>query len=157
MLEGRLKYYPGFITPMIALGRAYDQMEQPAEAQAILEESIKLSPENLRPHRTLLKIYQNQGQQGLARQSCAAVLTANPRDEKALSIQDSSGGPVQEEPAPPKPSVPREPQAFPTQANVSSDRTEVPAPSPRTGVVVQLEAWLRIIESRRRDRTEANS
>ncbi len=157
VLEDGLKYYPGFITAMVALGRAYDQMKQPAKAQAILEESIKLSPENLRAHRTLIKIYQNQGQQDLALQSCAAILTANPRDEEALSIQASLGGPVQEEPAQPKPSVPREPQAFAPQLNVSSGRTEVPAPSPRTGVVVQLEAWLRTIESRRRDRTAANS
>lgn len=157
VLEDGLKYYPGFITAMVALGRAYDQMEQPAKAQAILEESIKLSPENLRAHRTLIKIYQNQGQQDLALQSCAAILTANPRDEEALSIQASLGGPVQQEPAQPKPSAPREPQAFAPQLNVSSDRTEVPAPSPRTGVVVQLEAWLRTIESRRRDHTAANS
>ena len=156
VLEDGLKYYPGFITAMVALGRAYDQMEQPAKAQAILEESIKLSPENLRAHRTLIKIYQSQGQQDLALQSCAAILTANPRDEEALSIQASLGGPVQQEPQP-KPAAPREPQACATQVHVSSDRTEVPAPSPRTGVVAQLEAWLRTIESRRRDRPAANS
>ncbi len=156
VLEDGLKYYPGFITAMVALGRAYDQMEQPAKAQAILEESIKLSPENLRAHRTLIKIYQSQGQQDLALQSCSAILTANPRDEEALSVQASFGGPVKQEAAEPAPSAPREPQAFAAQTNVSSDPTDVPAPSPRTGVVVQLEAWLRTIEARRRDRDAAN-
>ncbi len=159
VLEDGLKYYPGFITAMVALGRAYDQMEQPAKAQAILEESIKLSPENLRAHRTLLKIYQSQGQNDLALQSCSAILTANPRDEEALSVQASLGGPVkqEQEPAQPKPSAPREPHAFATQTDVQSDLQAVPVPSPHTGVVVQLEAWLRTIESRRRDRAATNS
>ncbi len=86
---------------MVALGCAYDQMEQPAKTQAILEESIKLSPENLRAHRTLIKIYQSQGQQDLALQSYAAVLTADPQDEEALSVQASFGGPVKQEAAEP--------------------------------------------------------
>ncbi|MCX5720661.1 MAG: tetratricopeptide repeat protein [Nitrospirae bacterium] len=157
VLKDGLKYYPGFITAMVALGRAYDQMEQPAKAQAILEESIKLSPENLRAHRTLIKIYQSQGQNDLALQSCSAILTANPRDEEALLVQASLGGPVKQEPAQPKPSALRETQAFATQTNVSPDFTDVPALSPHAGVVVQLEAWLRTIESRRRDRDAANS
>lgn len=157
VLEDGLKYYPGFITAMVALGRAYDQMEQPAKAQAILEESIKLSPENLRAHRTLIKIYQSQGQNDSALQSCSAILTANPRDEEALSVQASLGGPVKQEPAQPKPSAPREPQDFATQTNGQSDLSAVPVPSPHAGVVVQLEAWLRTIESRRRDRAATNS
>lgn len=156
VLEDGLKYYPGFITAMVALGRAYDQMEQQAKAQAILEESIKLSPENLRAHRTLIKIYTSQGQNDLALQSCSAILTVNPRDEEALSVQASLGGPVKQEPEQPKPSAPREPQAFATQTNAPSDLLAVPAPSPHAGVVVQLEAWLRTIESRRRDRDNVN-
>ncbi|RPH79036.1 MAG: tetratricopeptide repeat protein, partial [Nitrospiraceae bacterium] len=52
VLEDGLKLYPGFITAMVALGRAYDHMGQATKAKAILEESIKLSPENLRAHRT---------------------------------------------------------------------------------------------------------
>jgi tetratricopeptide (TPR) repeat protein len=157
VLEDGLKYYPGFITAMVALGRAYDQMEQPVKAQVILEESIKLSPENLRAHRTLIKIYTSQGQNDLALQSCSAILTVNPRDEEALSVQASLGGPVKQEPERPKPLVPREPQAFATQTNTPSDLLAVPAPSPHAGVVVQLEAWLRTIESRRRDRAATNS
>jgi len=53
VLEDGLKLYPGFITAMVALGRAYDHMGQVTKARAILEESVKLSPENLRAHRTL--------------------------------------------------------------------------------------------------------
>ena len=61
VLEDGLKFYPGFITAMVALGRAYDQMGQATKAKAILEESVKLSPENLRAHRTLIKIYAEPG------------------------------------------------------------------------------------------------
>ena len=60
VLEDGLKLYPGFITAMVALGRAYDHMGQATKAKAILEESVKLSPENLRAHRTLIKIYTSQ-------------------------------------------------------------------------------------------------
>lgn len=157
VLEDGLKYYPGFITAMVALGRAYDQMEQQAKAQAILEESIKLSPENLRAHRTLIKIYTSQGQNDLALQSCAVILTVNPRDEEALSVQSSFGGPVKQEPERPKSLIPRAHQVFAAQTNVQPDLPAVPAPSPRAGIVVQLEGWLRTIESRRRDRDATNS
>jgi tetratricopeptide (TPR) repeat protein len=92
VLEDGLQLYPGFITAMVALGRAYDHMGQATKARAILEESVKLSPENLRAHRTLIKIYTSQGQNESALQSCAVILTVNPRDEEALSIQSALGG-----------------------------------------------------------------
>ncbi|NOT21490.1 MAG: tetratricopeptide repeat protein [Nitrospiraceae bacterium] len=101
VLEDGLKLYPGFITAMVALGRAYDHLGQMTKAKAILEESVKLSPENLRAHRTLIKIYQSQGLNESALQSCAVILAANPRDEEARSIQSALGGPLkqQKEPA----------------------------------------------------------
>lgn len=46
---------------MVALCRAYDQMNQPVEAQAILEEAIKLSSDNLQAYRALAKLYAAQG------------------------------------------------------------------------------------------------
>lgn len=97
VLEDGLKLYPGFITAMVALGRAYDQMGQATKAKAILEESVKLSPENLRAHRTLIKIYTSQGLKELALQSCAIILTVNPRDEEARSVQSALGGPLKQE------------------------------------------------------------
>ncbi|HSF66554.1 MAG TPA: tetratricopeptide repeat protein [Nitrospiraceae bacterium] len=106
VLEDGLKVYPGFITAMVALGRAYDHMGQATKAKAILEESVKLSPENLRAHRTLIKIYQNQGLNELALQSCAAILTVNPRDEEALSIQSALGGPLKHKKTPERPTPP---------------------------------------------------
>lgn len=100
VLEDGLKLYPGFITAMVALGRAYDQMGQAAKAKAILEESVKVSPENLRAHRTLIKIYQSQGLKDSALQSCAVILAVNPRDEEALSVQAVLGGPLTQQRAP---------------------------------------------------------
>ncbi|MEO6306426.1 MAG: tetratricopeptide repeat protein [Nitrospiraceae bacterium] len=108
VLEDGLKLYPGFITAMVALGRAYDQMGQATKAKAILEESVKLSPDNLRAHRTLIKIYQSQGLNESALQSCAVILTVNPRDEEARSVQAGLGGPLKhkKEPKRPKPAAP---------------------------------------------------
>jgi len=223
VLEDGLKLYPGFITAMVALGRAYDHLAQTTKAKAILEESVKLSPENLRAHRTLIKIYQSQGLNESALQSCAVILAVNPRDEEALSVQSSLGGPLKykKEPERPKPAAPVvddlsaqtakappdlaeltvsptktsavsdptastvdeseiasvEPmsvQAFLTETALSpqdrigehpmvaepdsqaADTVLMPAPPPHAGVVAQLEAWLRTIESRRHDRDTTN-
>lgn len=89
VLEEGLKHYPGFITAMVALGRAYDQLNQPTKARAVLEGAVKLSPDNLRAHRTLIKIYVAQGLRDDALASCSVILTMNPRDEEALSVQAS--------------------------------------------------------------------
>jgi tetratricopeptide (TPR) repeat protein len=98
VLEDGLKHYPGFITAMVALGRAYDQMGQSTKAKAILEEAIKLSPENLRAHRTLVKIYASQGLADAARRCCTVILAVNPQDEEALSIQAQLGAPIPQRP-----------------------------------------------------------
>jgi tetratricopeptide (TPR) repeat protein len=108
VLEDGLKYYPGFITAMVALGRAYDQMGQATKARTILEESVKLSPENLRAHRTLIKIYSSLGINESALKCCAVILAVNPRDEEALSMQTALGGPLKQkkEPEQAKPEAP---------------------------------------------------
>lgn len=97
VLEEGLKYYPGFITAMVALGRAYDQLNQPTKARAVLEGAVKLSPDNLRARRTLIKIYQAQGLIEEVLRSCSVILTMNPRDEEALSIQASLKVPAEVE------------------------------------------------------------
>ncbi|MCX5722987.1 MAG: tetratricopeptide repeat protein [Nitrospirae bacterium] len=157
VLEDGLKYYPGFITAMVALGCAYDHMEQPAKAQAILEESIKLSPENIRAHRTLIKIYTSQGRSDSALRSCAVILAVNPRDEEALSVQVACGGATKPELAKLMPLPPRELNVSAVSTNAQQEPQVMPLPSPHAGVVVQLEAWLRTIESRRLDRQATTS
>src|SRR4026209_540371 len=42
VLEAGLKYYPGFITAMVVLGRAYDQLNQATKARAGLDGALKL-------------------------------------------------------------------------------------------------------------------
>lgn len=86
VLEDGLKTYPGFITAMVALGRAYEQMNQPVKAKAILEEAIKVSPDNLRAHRILAKLYTAQGAKESAIRSCNVILSLNPHDQEALSL-----------------------------------------------------------------------
>lgn len=94
VLEDGLKMYPSFITAMVGLGRAYDQLNQPVKAKAILEEAVKLSPENLRAHRTLAKIYSAQGDKEAALRSCNVILSVNPQDQEALSIRAILGEPA---------------------------------------------------------------
>ena len=86
VLEDGLKIYPAFITAMVALGRAYEQMSKPVKAKAILEEAIKVSPDNLRAHRTLAKLYAAQGAKESAIRSCNVILSMNPHDQEALSL-----------------------------------------------------------------------
>jgi len=74
VLENELKVNPHCIAVMISLGRAYDQLNQPVKTVAILEEAVKFSPENLRAHRTLTKIYATQGVKEAALQSCRLFL-----------------------------------------------------------------------------------
>jgi tetratricopeptide (TPR) repeat protein len=106
VLEEGLKHYPGFITAMVVLGRAYDQLNQATKARAVLEGAVKLSPENLRAHRTLIKIYTAQGLTDAALQSCDVILAMNPKDEEALSVQASLGAPPQSEPENPTQPIP---------------------------------------------------
>ena len=91
VLEDGLRYYPGFITAMVVLGRAYDQLGLATKAKAILEEAIRLSPDNLRAHRILIKIYVAQGMTEQALQSCDVILSLNPRDEEAHLVQAKLG------------------------------------------------------------------
>lgn len=107
VLEDGLKTYPGFITAMVALGRAYEQVNQPVKAKAILEEAIKVSPDNLRAHRTLAKLYATQGAKDAAIRSCNAILAVNSQDQEALALRASLDHVVVKEhvPAPHQPAV----------------------------------------------------
>lgn len=100
VLEDGLKAYPGFITAMVALGRAYEQVNQPVKAKAILEEAIKVSPDNLRAHRTLAKLYAAQGAKDAAIRSCNAILAVNSQDQEALTLRASLDHAVAKEQVP---------------------------------------------------------
>ena len=94
VLEDGLKTNPGFITAMVALGRAYEQLNQPVKAKAILEEAIKSSPDNLRAHRILAKLYGAQGAKEAAIRSCNVILSIHPHDQEALSLRAGLGVPT---------------------------------------------------------------
>jgi tetratricopeptide (TPR) repeat protein len=126
VLEDGLKHYPGFITAMVALGRAYDQMGQSTKARAILEEAIKLSPENLRAHRTLVKIYASQGLADAARRCCTVILAVNPQDEEALSIQAQIGAPIPQRPPAKVADAPRKAEKSALETSPASSATAPP-------------------------------
>ena len=139
VLEDGLKLYPGFITAMVALGRAYDHMGQATKAKAILEESVKLSPENLRAHRTLIKIYTSQGLNESALQSCAVILAVNPRDEEALSVQSALGGPLKQKNI----SERAKPATAPVTRNLSAQTATAPPAPVESTASAPMETTLR--------------
>ena len=130
VLEDGLKFYPGFITAMVALGRAYDQLSQPTKAKAILEEAIKISPENLRAHRTLAKIYTAEGSTALALRSCDVILALNPLDQESLSLRASLGGAI--------PDTSETPKAPSTRATLASSEAAAVAPPPGMPAAAEL-------------------
>jgi tetratricopeptide (TPR) repeat protein len=87
VLEAGLQVYPGFITAMVALGRAYNHLGQTAKARALLEEAVRISPDNLTAHRTLAKIYAAEGAKESALRSCSVILAVNPQDEETLALK----------------------------------------------------------------------
>jgi tetratricopeptide (TPR) repeat protein len=179
VLEAGLKQYPGFITAMVVLGRAYDQLNQATKARAVLEGAIKVSPENLRAHRTLMRIYAAQGLRQEAMKSYRVILSMNPKDEEALSVQASLG---EQEPEParetfslrkssavgqepqPAPAVTNHPDAADNslRAQMTGDlqlqsAASVERATGHAATIAQLECWLRSLERQRRDRPTSGS
>ena len=173
VLEDGLTASPNFITAMVALGCVYEQLNQPAKAMAMLEEAVKLSPDNFRAHRTLAKIYAAQGVKEAGLRSCAVILAANPQDAEALSLHATLVALVvpipTEEPSHPQPAIEfvhpapesvaamenaKEPQPTAViQGGHGGVTTESAAISPeqKSATVIQLEQWLTSIRARRRD------
>jgi len=167
VLEDGLAVYPNFVTAMAALGRVYDQLGQPAKAKAILEGVVKQSPDNLRAHRILAKLFNAEGQAESALRSCHALLAANPHDEEALSIKRSITGAsddtpnttgkkwraaVESKPEPARETMPA--ATVPEQASSTTLPSPEPAPEPlimkHAAAIARLEAWLCAIQANRR-------
>lgn len=209
VLEDGLIRYPGFITAMVALGRVYDQLNQPAKAKAVLEDAVKASPENLRAHRTLAKLYAAEGAREAALRSCAVILAANPADQESLALRDTldrapkpdaavpstpaTPAPKAYDPTPVAAAVPAAAAASTADASAPhtgnapiltvsepaldehgnfvvvvaapaegaaeegiSDTAEAESVRRRQAAIVKLEAWLRVIQTRRRDRSASS-
>jgi tetratricopeptide (TPR) repeat protein len=165
VLEDGLKYYPAFITAMVVLGRAYDQLNQPTKARAVLEGAVKLSPENLRAHRTLVKIYAAQGLRQEAMTSCRVILAMNPKDEEALAVQaslamqgaDPANAPSEQAPQPainaPRPAADLSERrgsdragvpSFPSLSQPTDSRKSPGTPPPRETTPAQANARTRV-------------
>src|SRR5215217_53486 len=163
VLEDGLKAYPTFITAMVALGRTYDQLNQPIKAKAILEEAVKLSPENLRAHRTLAKIYVAQGSKEAALRSCDVILSINAHDQEVLALRDTvlttpgvSSEHVSSDP-PQAPHIVLDVQPGGTCVDGVSSLTVTQKENFPAGItqarqvaIARLEAWLSAIQTRRR-------
>lgn len=155
VLEDGLRAYPNFIIAMVALGRTYEQLNQPVKAKAILEEAVKLSPENLRAHRTLARIYVAEGAKEAAVRSCRVILAVNPNDEEALSLQAAlqaahAGSSVQAA-APVAVERPHAGAAAVPVCDPSASGPSVASEARRT-TITRLERWLNMIQRRRQDR-----
>lgn len=153
VLEDGLKVCPGFITAMVALGRAYDQLGQADKAKAILEEAVRLSPDNLRAHRTLAKLYRAEGAWDCAEQSCRVILAASPHDEEALHIIRVLAKPVSPatpnqalDPSPSTAAVPRTVQVEEVETKTDPSSAQL---AEQSGKAARLEQWLKKIQSRR--------
>ncbi len=87
VLQDGLKVYPAFITALVALGKLYMQLDQPTNARDVFQEAVKVSPDNLVAHRTLARIYANDGAWEAARRSCEIVLFTVPKDKQMLAVK----------------------------------------------------------------------
>ncbi|HET6676362.1 MAG TPA: tetratricopeptide repeat protein [Nitrospiraceae bacterium] len=173
VLEDGLRVYPGFVTAMAALGRAYEQLGQPAKAKAILEEVVAQSPDNLRAHRILARIFSSEGQVDPALKSCAAILAVNPYDEEALTIRQAVGGGRSADDesmarakreknrleqhndqrkngnGPQQAMIIPEPIVSTVPEQTDAEPVSAPSMTPCSAAVAQLEVWLKTIRSRR--------
>jgi tetratricopeptide (TPR) repeat protein len=89
VLQDGLLVYPGYVIAMVILGALYQQMGEDSRAKAMLEDAVALSPENLKAHRSLAKIYAAEGNSESARKSCMVVLMTNPLDDEIKTIERS--------------------------------------------------------------------
>jgi tetratricopeptide (TPR) repeat protein len=86
-LEDGLKVFPTFVTARVALGRVYHQIGEAAKAKTMLEEAVKLSPDNLLAHRMLARLYADEGAFEPALRSCSVVLGANSKDGEIVELR----------------------------------------------------------------------
>jgi tetratricopeptide (TPR) repeat protein len=168
VLEDGLRVNPGFVTAMAALGRVYEQLGQLGKAKAILAEVVAQSPDNLRAHRILARIFSSERQMEPALQSCEAILAVNPCDVEALSIRQAMTGQTAGDDNRPRPKREKKrleksrDEASSAPPTITASEPVIPAmpesveaatasgPLTKTDpVVAQLEAWLKTIKSRR--------
>jgi hypothetical protein len=90
-LEG-LKVHPNYLGGRVALGRAYFEKRQYAEAAAEMQKVVKSAPDNLMAHRVLGQIAQAQFDLPAAEKAFRMVLMLDPRDQEAQEFVAKVGG-----------------------------------------------------------------
>ena len=118
-LEG-LRLHPNYLGGRVALGRAYFEKKQYAEAAAEMQKVAKSAPDNIIAHKVLGQVAGRQNDLPAAEKAFKMVLLLDPRDQEAQQFIANLAGTVTAAPVPP--SMP-----------VAPAQTE-PAPPPPTSL-----------------------
>ena len=120
-LEG-LRHHPPYLGGRVALGRAYYDKRQYAEAESEMRQVVRAAPDNLMAHKVLGQIAFRQGDSAAAEKAARMVLLLDPRDEEARQLLDRIGGGGRSAPLtapapepPPAASAPAVPERLPIE------------------------------------------
>ena len=122
-LEG-LRIHPNYLGGRVALGRAYFEKRQYAEAAAEMQKVAKSAPDNIIAHKVLGQIASRQNDLPAAEKAFKMVLLLDPRDQEAQQFIADLAGAVPAAPAPvpisppPQPDIEFPPPAFAPAAPV---------------------------------------
>ncbi len=111
-LEG-LKVHPTYLGGRVALGRAYFDKRQFAEAAAEMQKVVKSAPDNIVAHKVLGQIAYNQNDLPMAEKAFKMVLLLDPRDQEAQQFVARVGGESPRAPTPAAAPAPTPPSAQP--------------------------------------------
>jgi cytochrome c-type biogenesis protein CcmH/NrfG len=149
VLEDGLKIAPMFQTARVTLGRVYHQMGEAAKAKTMLEEAVRMSPDNLMAHRMLAHLYADEQAFEPALRSCAVVLSANPKDREIVELHRDIEQ-KQHSHATPAATVTTAGATLGGEPDLESGRDAgIPAPDGRSQRVTRLRALLAIVQERR--------
>ena len=101
-LEG-LKVHPNYLGGRVALGRAYFENRQYAEAAAEMQRVVTSAPDNLMAHRVLGQIARAQNDLPTAEKAFRMVLLLDPGDQEARQFVANVGGAASAAQPPPRP------------------------------------------------------
>jgi tetratricopeptide (TPR) repeat protein len=135
-LEG-LKSHPNYLGGRVALGRAYFEKKQYADATAEMQKVAKAAPDNIIAHKVLGQIAYHQSDLPAAERAFKMVLLLDPRDQEAHEfIANLAGGaPAAPAPAPVQPApallspTPTPVAATPTAIAPAAPQRATPPPS----------------------------
>lgn len=130
-LEG-LKVHPNYLGGRVALGRAYFEKRQYAEAAAEMQRVAKAAPDNIIAHKVLGQIAYAQSDLATAEKAFKMVLLLDPRDQEAQQFVANIGGgaPAQQVPVRPPPPPPPPVPVPPPVADFFPEPEPITLPAP---------------------------